>query len=149
MALKAIGCLHLPKLSSYQQRGPWGCNMDFNECRVSPTVSTGHGSATTNQTRGESGLVHDELVQTFPPHLTREVVFHPTPGNRYQAIRSLDCWSRAFLPVNSSFCTAANSSLRLNSPSSLSKFLINPPRGQIGALSPTVISLTWTSGTLR
>ncbi|OJZ86566.1 hypothetical protein ASPFODRAFT_60545 [Aspergillus luchuensis CBS 106.47] len=144
MALKAIGCLHLPKLSSYQQspscdwgqltlpvmfcmeRGPWGCNMDFNECRVSPTVSTGR-------------KYHD----------MKEVVFHPTPGNRYQATRSLDCRSRAFLPVNCSFCTAANSPLRLNSPSSLSKFLINPPRGQIGALSPTVISLTWTSGTLR
>ncbi|PYH39275.1 uncharacterized protein BO87DRAFT_392924 [Aspergillus neoniger CBS 115656] len=170
MALKAIGCLHLPKLSRQltlpvmfcMERGPWECNMDFNECRVSPTVSTGHGSETTNQTRGESGLVHNELLQTFPPHLTRiahwsprkyhdmkEVVFHPTPGNRYQATRSLDCRSRAFLPVNCPFCTAANSPLRLNSPSSLSKFLINPPRGQIGALSPTVISLTWTSGTLR
>ncbi|CAK97375.1 hypothetical protein An16g05210 [Aspergillus niger] len=199
MALKAIGCLHLPKLSSYQQspscdwgqltlpvmfcmdlprRGPWGCNMDFNECRVSPTVSTGHGSETTNvfdpgfdetqqQTRGESGLVHNELLQTFPPHLTRiahwspqrgqarrkyhdmkEVVFHPTPGNRYQATRSLDCRSRAILPVNCSFCSAANRPLRPISPSSLSEFLINPPRGQIGALSPTVISLTWTSGTL-
>ncbi|OOF96509.1 hypothetical protein ASPCADRAFT_514793 [Aspergillus carbonarius ITEM 5010] len=141
MVSKAIGCLHLPKLSSYQpspscdwgqltlpvmfslnlpRLGPWGCNMDFSECRVFPTVSTGDGLETANVF--DPGLVRNELLQTFPPHLTR--VTHWFLGR------------------------ASNRPKRLSSPSSLSRLPINPPRSRTGALNPTVISLTWTSGTL-
>ncbi|PWY74565.1 hypothetical protein BO94DRAFT_559700 [Aspergillus sclerotioniger CBS 115572] len=150
MVSKAIGCLHPPKLSSYQpfpscdwvcaalslpRLGPWGCNMDFIQCRVSPT----YGSETIRQTRGESGLVRNELLQTF------------LSAASYQATRSLDCHPAPFStsqPVLGAQQQTANRPKRLAFPSSLSRFLINPPRSRIEALNPTVLSLTWTSGTL-
>ncbi|PYI05263.1 hypothetical protein BO78DRAFT_408473 [Aspergillus sclerotiicarbonarius CBS 121057] len=158
MVSKAIGCLHLPKLSSYQQSpscdwgqltlpvmfcmegnlprlGPWGCNM----ISTNAVSLQREGSETTNVF--DPGLVRNELLQTFPPHLTRVAhwapVFHPTSGNKYQATRSLDCRPSTFPQPK-----------RLNFLSSLSRLLVNPPTGRLGALSPPLISLTWTSGTL-